>query len=76
MPSGSAIDPEVLLHSRHDLRLGQLVSGLDIDGALRKRLGSVETLLQFQLSLTRPEYQKGVGQPQLTDDVVVVLLQL
>lgn len=53
----SAIDPEVLLHLRHNLRIGEFVSGLDIDRAPRKRLGSAETLLEFQLCLTGPENQ-------------------
>jgi hypothetical protein len=71
----SAIDPEVLLHLRHNLRIGEFVSGLDIDSALRKHLGSAETLLQFQLCLTGPEDQKGLGLSQLTDYLIVVLLK-
>jgi hypothetical protein len=51
----SAIDPVVLLHLRDDLRIGQLVRGLDSDNTLRQRLGACETLLELQLGLTRPE---------------------
>jgi hypothetical protein len=75
---GSAINPEVLLHSRHNLRIREfvsVVSGLDIDSALGKRLGSAETFLEFQLGLTGPEDQKRLGLSQLTDDLIVVLLK-
>jgi len=36
----SAIDEEVLLHSRHNLRIREFVSGLNIDGAVGQRFGS------------------------------------
>ena len=62
----------MLFHLRHDLRIGEFVTGLDIDGAPRRRLGSAETFLQLQLGLTRPEYEKGLGSPELADDVIVV----
>ncbi len=51
----SAIDPEVVLHLRHNLRIREFVSGSDTNNALRKRLGSAETFLEFQLCLTRPD---------------------
>ena len=66
----------MLFHLRHYLRVGQSASGRDLNGALRKRLGSAETFLQFQLGLTRPDDQKCVGQNQLTDNVVVVPVKL
>ena len=72
---GSAINPEVLLHSRHNLRIRGFVSSLDIDSALGKRLGWAETLLEFQLGLTGPEDQKRLRFSQLTDDLIVVLLK-
>ena len=72
----SAIDPVVLLHLRYDLRIGQLVRGLDSDNVLRQRLGAAETLLELQLGLTRPEDQKSLGLPQLTDDLVVVPVKM
>src|SRR5687768_2735516 len=68
----SAIDPEVLLHLRNNLRIGEFVNGLDIDSALRKHPGPVDPLLEFQLCLPRSEDQKGLGLSQLTDDLVVV----
>lgn len=71
----SAIDSEVLLHSRHNLRICEFVCGLDIDSALGKRFGSAETLLEFQLGLTGPEDQKRLGLSQLTDDLIVVPLK-
>ena len=37
MPSGSAIDSEVLLNTFHNLRIREFVSGLKIDSALGKR---------------------------------------
>jgi hypothetical protein len=48
---------------RHDLRIGQLVRGLDSDKALSQRIGATETLLELQLRFTRPEDQKGLGLP-------------
>ena len=66
----------MILHFCDDLRIGQLVCGLEIDGAAGKRLGAAETLLQFQLGLARSEDQNGFRQPQLTDDVVVITVQL
>jgi hypothetical protein len=39
-------------------------------------LGAAETLLELQLGLTRPEDQNGLRLPQLTDDLVVVPVQL
>src|SRR5688572_11216354 len=71
----SAIEPEVLLHLRHNLRIREFVSGCDTNNALRKRLGSAETFLEFQLCLTRTEYQQGIRLTQLTDDLVVVLIK-
>jgi hypothetical protein len=72
---GSAINPEVLLHSRYNLRIREFASGLDIDSALGKRLASAETLLEFQLGLTGPEDQKRLGLSELTDDLIVVVLK-
>ena len=66
----SAIDPVVLLHLRDDLRIGQLVRGLDSDKTVKQRLGSAETLLELQLGLPRPEDKKSLGLPQLSDDLV------
>jgi hypothetical protein len=62
----------MFLDLRYDLRIGQLVRGLDSDNTLSQRLGAAETLLELQLGLTRPEDQNGLGLPQLTDDLVVV----
>ncbi len=61
-----------MLHRRDDLRIGQLVRGLDSDKSLRERLGAAETFLELPLGLTRPEDQKSLRLSQLTDDVVVV----
>lgn len=71
--SASGREPVVLLHLRDDLRIGQLVRGFDGHNALRQRLGAAQTLPELQLGLTRPEEQKGLGLPQLTDYLVVVL---
>lgn len=65
-------DPIVLLNLRDDLRIGQLVRGLDSHNTPRQRLGAAQTLLELQLGLTWPEDQKSLGLPQLTDDLVVV----
>jgi hypothetical protein len=65
----------VFFDLRHDLRIGQLVRGLDYDKALSERLGATETLLEVQLCLTRPENQNGLRLPQLTDDLVVIPVQ-
>jgi hypothetical protein len=62
----------MFLDHRYDLRIGQLVRGLDSDNTFSQRLGAAETLLELQLGLTRPEDQDGLGLPQLTDDLVVV----
>jgi hypothetical protein len=48
----SAIDEEMLLHSRHNLRIREFVCGLNIDGAVGQRFGSAQTLPEFQLGLT------------------------
>ena len=45
----------VLLHFCHDLRIGELVGGLNLLHTLKQRLGAAETLLELQLGLTRPE---------------------
>ena len=66
----------MLFHLRYDLRIGQLVSGLDSHNTFRQHLGATETLLELQLGLTRPEDQKSLGLPQLTDDLVVVLVKV
>ena len=68
----SAIDPVVFLDLRYDLRISELVRGFNSNNMLRQRLGAAETLLELQLGLTRSEDQKGLGLPQLTDDLVVV----
>ena len=68
----SATDPIVFLDLRYDLRIGQLVRGLNFNDTLSQRLGAAETLLELQLGLTRPEDQNGLRLPQLTDDLVVV----
>ena len=75
-PMVSAIDPEVLLHFRDDLRISQLVRGLDSDNMLRQCLGAAETLLELQLGFTRPEDQKSFGLTQLTDDFVIVPVKM
>ena len=62
----------MFLDLRYDLRIGQLVRGLDSDDTLSQRLGAAQTLLELQLGLTRPEDQNGLRLPQLTDDLVVV----
>ena len=66
----------MLLHLRDDLGIGQLVCGLDSDNTLRQCLGAAETLLELQLGLTRPEDQKSLGLPKLTDNLVVVPVKL
>ena len=66
----------MLLHLRDDLRIGQLVRGLDTDNTLRQRLGSEETLLESQLGLTRPKDQQSLRLPQLANDLVVVLVKV
>ena len=66
----------MFLDLRYDLRIGQLVCGLDSDNTLSQRLGAAETLLELQLGLTRSEDQKGLGLPQLTDDLVVVSVKM
>ena len=66
----------MLLHLRYDLRIGQLVRGLNSDNTLRQSLGMAETLLELQLGLTRPEDQNSLGLPQLTDDLVVVPVKM
>jgi hypothetical protein len=71
-----AIDPEVLLHLRYDLRISLLVRRLNSDNSLRQCLGAAETLLELELGLTWPEDQKILGLPQLTDDLVVVLVKM
>ena len=72
----SAIDPVVLLYLGDDLRIGQFVRRLDSDNTVRQRLGAAETLLELQLGLTRPEDQKSLGLPQLSDDLVIVPVKL
>jgi hypothetical protein len=72
----SAIDPVVLLHLRYDLWISQFVRGFNFDNMLRQRLGAAETLLELQLGLTRPEDEKSLGLPQLTDDFVEVPVQM
>ena len=64
--------PVVFLHLRDDLRIGQLVRGLDSNITLRQRLGEAETLLELQLGLTRHEGTKRLGLPHPHDDLVVV----
>lgn len=65
----------MLLHPRHNLPIREFVSGLDVERALGKHLGSAETLLEFQLGLARSKDQKGLGLFHLTDDLIVVLLK-
>jgi len=60
----------------YDLRIGQPVRGLNSDKTLSQRLGAAETFPELQLGLTRAEDQKGLGLPQLTDDLVVVPVQM
>ena len=60
--SGSFLNPEVLLHSRHNLGIREFVSGLNIDRALGERLGAGETLLEFQLA-SRSISLRVVGAP-------------
>jgi hypothetical protein len=72
----SAIDPIVFLDLRYDLRIGQLVWGIGSGNTLSQRLGAAETLLELQLALARSEDQKGLGLPQLTDDLVVVSVKM
>src|SRR5688572_9243540 len=66
----------MFLDLRYDLRIGQLVRGLDSDDTLSQRLGAAETFLELQLGLTRPENQNRLGLPQLTDHFVVVPVKL
>ena len=72
----SAIDSEVLPDLRQNLRLGQFVSGRDVDGVLRKGCRSAQALLQFQFCLARPEDQKLLGIPDQTNDFVVVAVKV
>jgi hypothetical protein len=53
----------MFLDLRYDLRIGQLVRGLDSDNTLSQRLGAAKTLLELQLGLTRPEDQNGLRLP-------------
>jgi hypothetical protein len=43
---------------------------------VRQRLGSAETLLELQLGLARPEDQKSLRLPQLSDDLIVVPVKM
>jgi hypothetical protein len=72
IPVGSASDSVVFLHLRDNRRIRELVRALDRYDALRRTLGSTETLLQLQLRFTRPEEQERVRLAELTDDIVVV----
>jgi len=60
------MDSVVFLDLRHDLRIGQSVRGLDSDETLSQRRGAAETFLEFQLGLTGPEDENGIGLPLLT----------
>ena len=72
----SANDAVVFLDLRDDLRIGQLIRGLDSNDTLSQLLGATETLLELQLGLTWPEDQNGLGLSQLTDDLVVVRIKV
>jgi len=72
IPVGSASDSVVFLHLRDNRRIRELVRALDRYDALRRTLGSTETLLQLQLRFTRPEEQERVRLAELTDDIVVL----
>ncbi len=66
----------MLFHLRYDLRIGELVRGLNSNNVLRQRFGAAEPFPQLQLGLTRPEDQNSLGLSQLTDDFVVVPLEM
>jgi hypothetical protein len=66
----------MFLDLRDDLRIGQLVRGLNSNDTFSQRLGAAQTLLELQLGLTRPKNQNRLGLPQLTDDFVVVPVKL
>ena len=53
----------MFLDLRDDLRIGQLIRGLDANDTLSQRLGAPETLLELQVGLTRAEDQNGLGLP-------------
>jgi hypothetical protein len=53
----------LFLDLRYDLRISQLVRGLDSDNTLSQRLGATETLLELQLRLARLEDQSASGFP-------------
>ena len=69
-------DVVVLPDLGHDLRIGQRVRGLDFDNTRRQRLGAAETFIELTLGLARPEDQQRVRLPEVTDDVVVVLVKM
>jgi hypothetical protein len=56
----SANDAVVFLDLRDDLRIGQLVRGLDSDDTFSQRLGATETLLELQLG---PKIRTASGCP-------------
>ena len=62
----------MLLDLRHDLRIGQSVSGFDLDNGLRGRSGSTEPLLELPLGLAWPEDEQRLRFPQVIDHLVVV----
>ena len=66
----------MFLDLRYDLRIGQLVRGLNFNDTLSQRLGAAQTLLELQPGLTRPKNQNRLGLSQLTDDFVVVPVKL
>ena len=66
---------EVFLHPRHDLGIGEVVGGLDLDNGLRRRHGSAEPFLEFQLRRARSEDQECLRCPQVIDNLVVVALE-
>src|SRR5688572_1608092 len=74
-PAPAASYVEVFLHLGHDLWFGEFVGGLDLDNGLRRRHGSTEPFLEFQLRLARPEDQDCLRCPQVIDNLVVVAVE-
>ena len=65
----------MFLDLRDDLRIGQLVRGLNSNDTFSQRLGAAQTLLELQLSLAaRKSEPPRVA--LLTDDFVVVPVKL
>ena len=65
----------MILHLRHNLGIGELVRRLDVDRAFSRWLGAAEPLREFELRLTWTEDQKSVGLRQVTNDLIVELVE-